>query len=284
MMLLTASFVLSAAALAQSSPVQTLDKQGLPSATEPAAPSALPPSPKGKSTVIGGEIRNVDPVRDQFTLKVFGGHSMKILFDERTQVYRNGVRIPLLDLHPEDHASVETTLDGTKIYALRIHMLSQLPEGESRARVLSYNPKTGALKINVASSEEPVTLRMTPSTSVVHVGQDALSAHQGGASDLVVGSVIDVKFTGGTGGFGTVTHIDVVATPGSTFVFSGKVSSLDLPAGRLVIVDPRDDQTYPIAFEPARFPVSRELHQGQAMKVTTRFDGTRYVASDMAIE
>lgn len=270
--------------MARSSAAQTLDKQGLPSAKEPAANSALPPAPTGKSTVIGGEIRDVDPVRDQFTLKVFGGHAMKILYDERTQVYRNGEKISLLDLHAEDHASIETTLDGTRIYALRIHMLSQLPEGESRARVLSYNPKTGALKINVASSPEPVTLRMNSNTPVVHVGQDAASGRQGGASDLVAGSVIDVKFTGGTGGFGTVTHIDVVATPGSTFVFSGKVASLDAQAGRLVVVDPRDNQRYPIVFEPARFPVSREIHQGQDVKVTTHFDGTRYVASEMAIE
>ena len=34
--------------------------------------SSLPPIPKGKSTVMGGVIHDVDPVRDQFTLKVFG--------------------------------------------------------------------------------------------------------------------------------------------------------------------------------------------------------------------
>ena len=37
--------------------------------------------------------------------------AMKILFDERTQVYRDGVRIPLRDLRPEDHASVQTILE-----------------------------------------------------------------------------------------------------------------------------------------------------------------------------
>jgi hypothetical protein len=275
---------LSTKALAQAAPGQTPDKTDLPSANAPANSPKLPPMPKGKSTVIGGQIRNVDPVRDQFTLKVFGGHSMKVLFDERTQVYRNGKRISLLDLHPEDHASVETTLDGTKIYALRIHMLSQLPEGESRARVLSYNQQTGELRINVALSQEPVTLRMPPGTPVVHVGQDAHSTQQSAPSDLVAGSVVDVKFTGGTGGHGVVTHVDVLATPGSIFVYSGKLSSLDLQAGRLVITDPRDNQTYPIVFDPSRFPVSRELRQGLAMKVTTRFDGTQYVASEITIE
>ncbi len=100
----------------------------------------LPPRPPGKSTVIGGAIQNIDPVRDQFTLKVFGGKPMKILFDERTQVYRDGKRTPLRDLRPDDHASVETVLDGTKVFALSVHVLSQLPEGERQGQVMDYNP------------------------------------------------------------------------------------------------------------------------------------------------
>jgi hypothetical protein len=92
-----------------------------------------------KSTVIGGAIQNIDPVRDQFTLKVFGGKPMKILFDERTQVYRDGKKTPLRELRPDDHASVETVLDGTKVFALSVHMLSQLPEGERQGQVIDYN-------------------------------------------------------------------------------------------------------------------------------------------------
>lgn len=54
---------------------------------------------------------------------------MKILFDQRTQVFRDGVKIPLLDLKPADHASVQTTLDGEKLFAISIHILSQLHRG-----------------------------------------------------------------------------------------------------------------------------------------------------------
>jgi hypothetical protein len=42
---------------------------------------SLQPAPKGKSTILGGEIRNVDPVRDQLTLRVFDQHQLKTLFD-----------------------------------------------------------------------------------------------------------------------------------------------------------------------------------------------------------
>ena len=77
---------------------------GTQSAPEPESGNlpTLPPIPPGKSTVIGGAIHDVDPVRDQFMLKVFGGKSMKILFDERTQVYRDGKKTPLRDLRAND--------------------------------------------------------------------------------------------------------------------------------------------------------------------------------------
>ncbi|MGA2848728.1 MAG: hypothetical protein ABSE46_07020 [Terracidiphilus sp.] len=56
---------------------------------------ALPPVPGGKSTIMRGEMKKVDPVRDQITMKIFGQRPMKILFDERTQVYLDGKRTSL---------------------------------------------------------------------------------------------------------------------------------------------------------------------------------------------
>src|SRR5690348_15128886 len=45
-----------------------------------------PAMPKGKATLIGGTISNMDRVRDQITVRPFGGSDMKILFDGRTQI------------------------------------------------------------------------------------------------------------------------------------------------------------------------------------------------------
>ena len=84
--------------------------------------AGLPPLPSAKdSTIFGGAIRHIDPVRDQFLLDIYGERPMKVLFDERTQVYRNGVKIPVHDLEAADHASVQTALDGTRIFALSVH-------------------------------------------------------------------------------------------------------------------------------------------------------------------
>jgi hypothetical protein len=246
--------------------------------------NALPPYPKGRSTVMGGEITSLDPVRDQFTLKIFGGHPIKILFDERTQVFQDGKRISLLDLRPVRHASVETTLDGTKVFALRVHTLSQLPEGESQGKVVAYDAQKGELTLDSQLSREPLELRVPSGVPIVAVGQIAHAAQSTGLAGLMPGSLVDVKFTSGTGGRGVATRIDVLATPGSSFVFRGNLSFLDAHAGQLALVDAEDDQTYRISFDPSLFPVAKELRQGSHVKVTATFDGSKYTASAISME
>ena len=93
--------------------------------------------PKGRSTILGGSIRSVDAVRDQMVLNVYGQKPMKILFDERTELYRDGKKVPLHTLGTAQHASVQTTLDGAKIFAVSVHILSEQPQGDYQGRVVS---------------------------------------------------------------------------------------------------------------------------------------------------
>ncbi|QNI33204.1 hypothetical protein H7849_04335 [Alloacidobacterium dinghuense] len=226
---------------------------------------------------MGGAIHNVDPVRDQLTLNVSGGKQrVKILFDERTQVYRDGVRVKLGDLRPDDHASIETVLDGTSVFALSIHMLSQSPEGECEGQVLNYDAGSGELTVNDVLSREPVKLRVPAKVAVTREGQAATSSSGTG---LAKGTLISVKFQSDNQGHGIANQIAVLATPGSSFVFSGNVAFLDLHSNLLVVVDPRDEKSYKISFDPARFPASKDLHEGANVSVTASFDGTHYVAS-----
>ena len=135
-------FALSAVVICQASIVAAGNEQTaaahseLKAATVSSDLPPLPPAPRGNSTTVGGEIRKVDPVLDQFTLAVFGQRPIKIFFDERTEVYRDGKRIPLHDLGPSGHASVQTILDGTDVFAMSVHMLTQLPEGECTGQCL----------------------------------------------------------------------------------------------------------------------------------------------------
>ncbi|MHB1938462.1 MAG: hypothetical protein ACYCOR_18040 [Acidobacteriaceae bacterium] len=284
-----AVFTLSVLAIAQVSFASARSGQdaGVPRALASQSRSTdladLPALPRGKSTVEGGTIRDVDPVRDQLSLKVYGAKPMKILFDERTQVYRDGVKTSLSDLHAEDHASVETVLDGTKIFALSIHMLSRAPEGECQGQVLNYDASTGQLTMAAALSGQPIELRVPAGTPIVGVGQFVVSSPEAGLSNLVKHALISVKFQSSGNGRGVATQISILAAPGSSFVFTGNVAFLDLSSNRLVLVDPQDNQRYPIVFDPNRFPMSRDLHVGTHLSVTTTFDGSRYIASAVKI-
>ncbi|MGA1984983.1 MAG: DUF5666 domain-containing protein [Candidatus Sulfotelmatobacter sp.] len=242
----------------------------------------LPTLPSGRSTVIGGAIRGVDHVRDQFTLNVFGGQKFKIVFDARTQVFRNGLKSTLLDLHPGDHVSVETVLDGTTVFARSIHVLSEVPEGECQGQVLNYRPDDGELTVRDVLSHEPFKLHVPAGTSIVGQGQAASSADRG-LSALATGTLVSVKFQSDNKGHGVASLIVILATPGTAFVFVGNVAFLDLHLGQLVLVDPRDGKRYEVSFDSARFPMSRELHEGADVTVTADFDGARYVASAIAI-
>jgi hypothetical protein len=243
--------------------------------------SPLPAAPSGKSTVIGGLVRNVDLVRDQFTLAVFGGRPMMIRFDARTRLYRDGIKIGPGELKANEHASVETVLDGTDVFALSVRMLSRSPEGECQGRVSHYNPATRELTISGSPSREPIMLLVPAGTPVLRQEDAASSSRNSNPSELVVGTLISARFNGDNHGRGVASQVTILAAPGSTFVLNGNVSFLDYHSGLLVLVDARDNRTYGISFNPGHFPMSRHLHKGDHVSVTANFDGTSYVASSI---
>jgi hypothetical protein len=233
---------------------------------------------------MGGAIRRVDPVQDRFQLKTFGERPMTILYDERTQVYRDGKKLSLRQLGPEDHASVQTVLDGGKIFAISIHILSQTPEGETQGKVLSYDPATGELEMRSNLSPEAVRFFVTNSTSIAREGQSAFTGARSGPADLVPGSLIGVRFATDSEGRSVADRVAVLAVPGFTFVFAGNISALNMGSGLLDVVDAKDDQSYEIHFDPSTILPSQNLRPGERVRVAATFDGTRYIATGITVE
>lgn len=244
----------------------------------------LPAPPKGKSTTFGGEIRSIDPVRDELTLKVYGQRPIKILFDERTLLYLDGKRIPLHNLRPEDHAAVETTLDGANVFAVSIHALSRSPEGDYQGRVANYDAGSGKLTIISSASREPLTLLVARDASFHREGQPSFSSAGSGPGDLQKGSLVSVEFESGQAGHGVADKIVVLAVPGAAFAFSGNITSLDLHSGSMVLVDPRDQRSYQISFDFTHVPAGRDLHLGEHVSVRAAYDGVHYVANQIVAD
>lgn len=267
--------VADAAASANVTPSVGIDASFLP---------PLPTAPNGKSTVIGGVIRSIDPVLDQMTLNVYGnGKPMKILFDERTKFYRDGVKTPLDDMRPNDHASVETLLDGDSVFALSVHMLSGAPEGDCQGQVLAFDPRNGEMTVRNNLSGAPIKLRVDPRTTIARIGQPAFASSVTGTSDLMYGALISVKFSGDNRGNAVADAISILAIPGSGFYFSGNVTYLDVQAGLMAVTDPRDQRNYSIAFNPSLLPATRKLLVGSRVGVTASFNGKQYVANKLDV-
>jgi hypothetical protein len=242
----------------------------------------VPSLPSGKSTALGGEIQDIDPVLDRFTLHVYGQRPMKIFFDERTQLFLDGKKIPLRELQPSQRVSVETTLDGSAIFALSIRLLSQSTSGDYEGKVLAYHPATGELTVGSSADRIPLTLVVSSNTILVRKGQDAFSSTQSGLSDLQRGSLVSITFASDNRGHAVANQIAVLATPGAHFIFGGNLTAIDIHSGLLSLVDPRDDQTYQAQFNSTSLPATQSLRVGERVRVEVEYDGDHYQAREIS--
>ena len=237
----------------------------------------LPPVPAGKATLVGGTIERLDRVQDRLTVHVFGGEKMKILFDTRTGIYRDGIRISAAELRQGDRVYVDTMLDGSEIFARNIRLKSSGPVGESQGVILSYRANDGELQVRDAISPHPLKVRVTSSTRVTQ-GNRTVSA-----SALTPGTLVAVTFGPQQKGADVAREISILAERGANFTFAGQVTFLDLHSGLLVLKSATDQKTYEIHLDPSEVKVDDSLRQGADVTVQTRFDGSAYVARSVTI-
>jgi hypothetical protein len=238
-----------------------------------------PLSPQGRITLLGGTIDTIDRVRDEFTLRTFGSGHMRILFDERTRVYLDGMTAGRhSDLHHGQRVHLDAVLDDTKVFAQSIYVLAQAPTIECDAQVESYKATTGDLVIRDSSLGAVIKVQLLPSTVVRR--NDRLISR----AEIHPKSLISIAFQPETGGRAIALKVSVLAEPGDTVTFRGRVMHLDMRARLVVLEDPHDQKTYEIYFAPSHIQVTDGLHEGTNVTIATTFDGTRYVGATLIID
>lgn len=237
----------------------------------------LLPQAKGQSTLVGGTVRKLDQVRYQVTIRAFGGRDLIVLFDDRTHFFRDGVSASPRDLKTGDRVYVDTALAGSDIFARSVRILTPAANGQSNGQIQSYDAASGELLLRDVLVSEPAEFVLAPDARILRDGHTANSA------ELRPGSLVSLKFGPSTKGPGVVREISILAEPGGTFVFAGRVSHLDLHIGLLVLVDPRDSKVYDIHFDPAMEGLEDRLREGGDVTVTTNFDGSRYTANSIIV-
>jgi hypothetical protein len=238
----------------------------------------LPSLPNAKATLVGGTIARLDRVHDQLTVQVFGGGEMKIAFDTRTHISRDGADdAAASSLRRGDRVSADTILDGSTVFARNIRLRSSVPAGESQGVVVSYRADKGELVVRDVIFPRPLTLHLTSDTQFVEGNNTAAST-----SELVPGTLISAKFEI-RDGYNTVRELSVRAVPGSSIAFAGRITAVDLRLGLLVLVSAIDGMTYEISFDPSAIGLDDRLSRSADVSILTRFDGGRYVARSVTV-
>ena len=237
----------------------------------------LPPQPKGKTTLLGGRIRTVDLVRDRLVLDIYGGGHMTVLFDERTHVLQGNTPISADELKRSERAYVDTTLDGTDIFARTIRVVPEVATGQGNGQIVDFDFAKGEFTLRDTLSPHPVKMQLAAG-AVIHRGDRTVTS-----ADLQPGTLVTVVFVPGSERQPKVRDVSILASPGETFGFSGRVSFLDLNRGLVVIVDPRDNKSYEVYVDATNRELTRNLQEGADISVEARFNGDHYEARSVTV-
>ena len=237
----------------------------------------LPSLPPAKATLIGGTVQKLDRIQDEITVQPFGGGKVKIFFDPRTRIYLGTALGSTADLHQGDRVYVDTILDGSMVFAKNIRLRNAVVSGESQGTITSYRRESGALVLRDALSPRPMKVRVNSQTKIVYAD------HSAPTGELVPGTLVSVKFGPQQNGQDIASEISVLAVPGGSFTFVGRVTGLDLRLGLLAITSSTDNKTYEISFDPALIQPDENLRESAEVTVLTRFDGNRYVARSLTV-
>jgi hypothetical protein len=237
----------------------------------------LPPLPPAKASLIGGTVQKLDRVRDQVTVQIFGGGKMKVAFDTRTHFYRDGIDGSASGLQKGDRVYLDTILDGSTVFARSIRVKTTNSTGETEGTIISYRADKGELEIRDALSPRSLKIHVTPQTRLMH-GDQTVSANE-----LMPGTLVVIKFGPQQNGGDVAQELSVLAIPGSSFTFAGRITSLDLRLGVMVLDSSTDHKTYEIYFDPSVIASNDKLREASDVTVITRFDGNRYVARTLTV-
>jgi hypothetical protein len=295
----------SAPSTSQPQPASTVDVKNSPSrelsktdAPGPVEPSTIPtvktfpetkgeavdpriasqPLPKKKLTLIGGTVRAIDPIRNRLTVDIYGGKEMKLIFDDRTKVTRNGAEVNPLLIRKGDRVYLDTQqATNDKIFAKQIQIVTKFEAADLNGQIVNFDPKTRLIELRDQLSASPFRFTVDQDAAVTANGGKAASM-----ADLRPGALVVAHFNNGQGGRGSIRDINIVAAPGAEFTLYGRVNHLDLRSGILAVQNRADDKAYEVKFSPAQFKVD-DLAIGSDVAVTARFDGHDYVAQSLNV-
>jgi len=248
---------------------------GNPIASEPGGFPDFPPLPTQGASLIGGIVTKVDPIHDRMVVRAFGGRNVTINFDVRTHMSRGTQPAAIGEIRPGTRVYVDTISNEGRVFAKSLRIAAAASLGETRGQVTGYDASKQLLRVRDIISSQPLALRITPGTDI-HSGSQPVQA-----ADLVTGTLVRIAFQSSAEGPGSAKSIEVLARPGSTFTFAGKIAVIDLRDSHLTLFESSGENTFEVGLGSLPPDERTRLKQGMEVIVHARFDGRTYQAQSI---
>jgi len=263
-------------------------------ATSPPAPPAAPPAtatdggPQGSIAVVDtssepipgrkvglvrGVVKRLDPIHDQLLIHTFGGGDIRIAFDGRTQLFSENMRTRFTSIPAGSVVSVDTVIDGGKLFARAVRTGSSNDAAELSGQVVGYNAAKSRLTLRDPISPDGVSLRITSSTTVVNQGQ-AVSSQA-----LSPGMLVRVWFSPAEH---AANKVEILAERGKSFTFEGRIVAVDLRSQVLSLSNDSDQSVRELAIGSLDANSRGLLREGADVNIQAEFDGERYTVRTIA--
>jgi Domain of unknown function (DUF5666) len=236
------------------------------------------PVPRTTTSLVGGTI-SVDRMRNRLKVKVFGGNTWTVNFDERTHIFHNGAETTQLALKKGERVYVDTQLDNNRhdIFARNIRVgVAPLP-ADADGQIVEVDTKHNELTLRDTINSVPVHFAVDQETRISN-GQTPAAF-----KDVKPGTLVHVRFAADRPNRGLAREINILAAPGAAFTFMGKITYLDMHRGLLAIQNAGDDKNYEIHFSPSRTEAAQRLVVGADVRVVATFAGSEYRAQSVNI-
>jgi hypothetical protein len=234
----------------------------------PAAAADLPsePIPGGKVGLVRGVVKRLDPIHDELLIHAFGGGNLRITFDGRTQLVSENTRTRLTGIPAGSVVSVDTVIDGGKLFARAVRT-GPSNAAQLSGQVVGYNAAKSRLTLRDPINPDGVSLRITSSTTVVNQGQAA------SPQALSPGMLVRVWFSPTQN---AANKVEILAERGNSFTFEGRIVAVDLRSHVLSLSNDTDQSVRELAIGSLDANSLGLLREGADVNIQAEFDGERY--------
>jgi hypothetical protein len=271
--------VSTGSSLVSSSPLpvtKTIGGGGLADPGDVADLLAPKPLSQSKLSLVGGTVKSIDQIRDRMTVDVYGSNAMHVKFDQRTHFFRDGKETTQMAVKRGDRVYLDTQLFEGKVFAKNVHVQTGNSPADASGQIMSFDRKSGTMVLLDQLAGGSVKFRVSPQTAIKS-GDSAATL-----SSLRPGALIAVKFSPKSRNAGSADEISIIAEPGTSFTYFGRVTHLDIRSGSLSIENRADGKTYDVHFDPStRIPDN--LLIGSQVTVVATFEGDRYTTQSIEV-